>query len=88
VHLHDIDGFYHEWDIDSLPWPAVTPVPLACEHPDTLDQNLVDALNQGPLADVGSDKAKVASLAFLYMYMSLSVNRSRYNFSSISLIYT
>jgi hypothetical protein len=86
VHLHDIDGFYHEWDIDSLPWPAVTPVPIGCEHPDTLDQNLVDALSQGPLAHVGPDTAKMASLAFLYMYMSLSVNHSRYHFSTVYLI--
>ncbi|KAF9000617.1 cystathionine beta-lyase [Cyathus striatus] len=74
VHFHDIDGFYQEWDIDSLPWNAVTPVALGEEHPEVLDSKLMEALLLGPLASLGDDKkqARVASLTFLYMYMILT----------------
>ncbi|KAJ7593439.1 Cys/Met metabolism PLP-dependent enzyme-domain-containing protein [Mycena floridula] len=78
VHLSDIDHFYHEWNIDELPWASVTPIPLGSEHPENLDQSLIDAITQGPLAGI-TDKphAKSASLAFLYMYLSLALDGTR-----------
>lgn len=77
VHFADIDNFYHEWDIDSLPWDAVTPLAAGEDHPEVLDQVLMDAICAGPLSGFGEDvkHAKTASLAFLYMYLMLSHGR-------------
>ncbi|KAJ2925518.1 hypothetical protein H1R20_g11578, partial [Candolleomyces eurysporus] len=74
VHFTDIDNFYHEWDIPSLPWDSVTPVPVGGEHPEELDQRLIDALTSTTLAELGEEKkaASAASLAFLYLYMILA----------------
>lgn len=74
VHFHDIQNFYHEWDIASLPWDVVSPVKLGELHPEVLDQNLVDALAAGPTAGFGDElkHARTASLAFLYLYMVMS----------------
>ncbi|KAJ6631005.1 cystathionine beta-lyase [Mycena sp. CBHHK59/15] len=85
VHFADIDNFYHEWDIESLPWEAVTPIATGEEHPDVLDQVLIDAINAGPLQDIGDEAkhAKTASLAFLYMYLMISGSkRSSFNFTA------
>ncbi|KAJ7678501.1 Cys/Met metabolism PLP-dependent enzyme-domain-containing protein [Mycena rosella] len=85
VHFADIDNFYHEWDIESLPWDAVTPLAAGEEHSDVLDQVLIDAICAGPLADLGEDakSAKAAALAFLYMYLMLShPRRSSFNFTA------
>lgn len=72
VHFTDIDNFYHEWDIDSLPWEAVTPIPTGEDHPDVLNQLLMDAIAAGPLGSFDEEpKAKAAALAFLYMYLAL-----------------
>ncbi|KXN91676.1 Cystathionine beta-lyase [Leucoagaricus sp. SymC.cos] len=85
VHFHDIGNFYYEWDINSLPWDAVTPATAEEEYPADLDQRLVDALLQGPLSQISNAQrnARVASLAFLYLYMSLSRSEERpaFNFS-------
>jgi mevalonate kinase len=74
VHFADIDNFYREWDIESLPWDAVTPIAAGQEHPDVLDQVLMDAIVAGPLKDIDetAKHAKTAGLAFLYMYLMLS----------------
>lgn len=74
VHFADIDNFYHEWDIDTLPWNAVTPVVLGEAHPEILDQTLIDAITQGPLTELSEQQnhARAASLAFLYMYLILT----------------
>lgn len=74
VHFADIDNFYHEWDVESLPWDAVTPLAAGEEHPDVLDQKLIDAVLAGPLKDLGEEAkhARAAALAFLYMYLMLS----------------
>ncbi|PFH53110.1 hypothetical protein AMATHDRAFT_55556 [Amanita thiersii Skay4041] len=79
VHLHDINNFYHEWDIDSLPWSAVTPLPAGGEHPEELDQALIDELNNKVLnaLDTEERQAHAASLAFLYIYMKLATLDSR-----------
>ncbi|KAF8150764.1 cystathionine beta-lyase [Crassisporium funariophilum] len=83
VHLHDMDNFYHEWDIDSLPWDAVTPA--GDEHPEDLDHRLVDALNEGVLSGLSEEQKAIrgASLAFLYLYMILArTDRPTFNFTA------
>jgi len=79
VHLVDIDNFYIEWDVDSLPWDAVTPVPPGDEHPETLDQRLIDALNETALSSIPAEKkpAHGACLSFLYLYMILNRNEDQ-----------
>ncbi|KAJ3553944.1 hypothetical protein NM688_g3359 [Phlebia brevispora] len=72
VYFRNIDDFYQEWDLDKLPWEAVTPVPPGQVHPDGLDQKLVDAINEKVLASDMSSKARGAALAFLYLYMMLT----------------
>ncbi|KAJ7510400.1 cystathionine beta-lyase [Mycena galericulata] len=74
VHFADIGNFYHEWDIDALPWDAVTSLAAGEAHPDVLDQVLIDAISSGPLNGLGeeSKNARTAALAFLYMYLMLS----------------
>ncbi|KDR78906.1 hypothetical protein GALMADRAFT_244552 [Galerina marginata CBS 339.88] len=83
IHLQDIDNFYHEWDVNSLPWDAVTPVAPGDEHPEHLDERLVDALNKRAL-DMISEEQKAAHgacLAFLYLYMILNKNEDHPIFS-------
>ncbi|KAJ6577390.1 Cys/Met metabolism PLP-dependent enzyme-domain-containing protein [Mycena capillaripes] len=85
VHFADIDNFYHEWDIESLPWDAATPIASGQEHPDVLDQVLMDAIVSGPLKDLGEEAkhAKAAGLAFLYMYLMLGHSRRpSFNFTA------
>ncbi|KAK2460918.1 hypothetical protein APHAL10511_007388 [Amanita phalloides] len=79
VHFRDIDNFYREWDINSLPWNAVTPIPEGEEHPEVLDHTLIDALNSSVLKALESEgkQAHAASLAFLYIYMKLAKHDAR-----------
>lgn len=79
VHFNDIENFYHEWDLDTLPWDDVTPVPAGSEHPEVLDQKLIDAISAGPLKGIDANRksAKAASLAFLYMYLILAKDGER-----------
>ncbi|KAF8656838.1 hypothetical protein AX16_002386 [Volvariella volvacea WC 439] len=88
VHFTDIDNFYHEWDIHSLPWGAVVPVPAGQRHPDQLDQNLVDAIINGPLQGLDEEKkpARAAALTFVYLYMVLASgdHRPSFNFTARS----
>lgn len=74
VFLQDIDSFTHVWDIDKLPWDAVSTVGLGEEHPENIDQNLIDAITKTALpANIDEvQHAKQASIAFLYMYMVLA----------------
>ncbi|KAJ7242803.1 cystathionine beta-lyase [Mycena haematopus] len=82
VHFADIDNLYHEWDINALPWDAVTPIAAGEEHPDVLDEHLLGAISTGPLQSLG-DKAKTAALAFLYMYLILGYSkRPSFNFTA------
>lgn len=80
MHFGDIDYFYYEWDIDGLPWDAVTPVSVGQEHPEDLDPRLIARISAGPLSGLGEDKknARAASTAFLYMYMILAKGGERY----------
>lgn len=83
VHFNDIEDFYHEWDLDTLPWDDVTPVPAGSEHPEVLDQKLIDAISAGPLKGIDANRksAKAASLAFLYMYLILAKDGERLSFN-------
>ncbi len=74
IHLQDLDDFYYEWDVESLPWNAVTPIAPGEEHPEELDQRLVEALSEKALHGIKADQkaARGASLVFLYLYMILS----------------
>ncbi|KJA26368.1 hypothetical protein HYPSUDRAFT_36678 [Hypholoma sublateritium FD-334 SS-4] len=74
IHLQDLDDFYYEWDVESLPWNAVTPIAPGEEHPEELDQRLVEALSEKALHEIKADQkaARGASLVFLYLYMILS----------------
>ncbi|KIK62502.1 hypothetical protein GYMLUDRAFT_41956 [Collybiopsis luxurians FD-317 M1] len=74
VRFNDIDNFYAEWDIESLPWDASVVLGHNERHPEDLDQPLIDALHTGPLKELGVEKAQArnAALAFLYMYIKLS----------------
>lgn len=69
----DLGDYRGEWDIDSLPWDAATPVPPGSNHPDVLDQKLMDALSERavPLSSHDVPAARNAALTFLYLYMSL-----------------
>ncbi|PPR02595.1 hypothetical protein CVT24_002166 [Panaeolus cyanescens] len=86
VHFQDLGNFSYEWDIESLPWDAVTPIPPGEAHPDELDQRLVGALNERVLSSIENiqNGARGATITFLYLYMILS--RSQYkpgfNFTS------
>ncbi|OJA16457.1 hypothetical protein AZE42_04673 [Rhizopogon vesiculosus] len=85
VHFVDIDGFTQEWEIDDLPWDAVTPVHVGNAHPDVLDSKLVDAITTRVLSSEVLEKpsARQASIAFLYMYMIMAHGgrRPSFNFS-------
>jgi len=74
VRFNDIDNFYAEWDIEALPWAASTVLGQSERHPDDLDQQLIEAINAGPLRELGPEKsqARNAALAFLYMYIKLA----------------
>ncbi|KZT29708.1 cystathionine beta-lyase [Neolentinus lepideus HHB14362 ss-1] len=83
VKFCDIDDFYAEWDVDLLPWDAVTPVSIGEEHPEVLDQGLIDAIsNRAMPADMEKyPKAKGAALAFLYLYMMMAHGGERPSFN-------
>lgn len=83
VHLQDLDHSYHEWNIDSLPWDSVSPVPPGQEHPEELDQRLMGALNEVVMSGIDEQLKSVrgAVLAFLYLYMILSRYDDRLVFS-------
>lgn len=86
IHLQDLGDFHQEWDLESLPWNAVTPVQPGDEHPEELDLRLVAALNEGPLKGLGDAQKDVrgACTAFLYLYMNLSRSLDQYVSFSLS----
>lgn len=78
LHLPDLNDWQHEWNIDSLPWSAVTPTRIGEDHGPYLDQRLMDAIAREALPEsVNEEKylrAKAAVTAFLYLYMCLSMD--------------
>ncbi|EIN03696.1 cystathionine beta-lyase [Punctularia strigosozonata HHB-11173 SS5] len=86
VHFHDIDNLYFEWDVESLPWDAVTPVPNGEAHPDVLDAKLIDAITERALSEElrNHAKARQAAITFLYLYMILAQGsvRPTYHFTA------
>ncbi|KAI0696794.1 cystathionine beta-lyase [Cytidiella melzeri] len=83
VHFTNINDFYCEWDIDSLPWDAVTPVLPGNVHPEGLDEKLLDAINERALPPASKmvPKSHPAALAFLYLYMTMAYGTRRPAFS-------
>ncbi|OCB84761.1 cystathionine beta-lyase [Sanghuangporus baumii] len=74
VHFTDLADYRHEWNIDELPWDAVTYTPPGTNHPDTLDPKLIEAISTQalPLSIHDSPTARNAALTFLYLYMTLA----------------
>jgi cystathionine beta-lyase/mevalonate kinase len=74
VHFTDINNFNCEWELDELPWDAVTAVDLGHEHPENIDEKLVDAITNRALSTSieTEPRAKAAAIAFLYVYMILA----------------
>ncbi|KAJ8072243.1 cystathionine beta-lyase [Marasmius tenuissimus] len=72
VFFNDISDFYQEWDIKSLPWGKVLSLPMDQDHPEDLDQALIDGLHEGPLKGLEYGRESVSSLVLLYLYMKLS----------------
>jgi cystathionine beta-lyase/mevalonate kinase len=77
----DIGHFDREWEVDSLPWDAVSSVPIGKEHPEFLEQGLVDAITSRALDGSPSSSARNAAVAFLYMYMTLAHGGQRPSFN-------
>ena len=78
--LPDLNGFEHTWDVQhDLPWDSATSIALDALHPDVLDPRLVEAITQRALPPSGSydPRAEAASIAFLYLYMILTLDNSR-----------
>ena len=74
MHFTDIGNFRHEWHLDDLPWDAVTAVNMGNEHPEGLDEKLMDAITSRALTPSieAQPNAKAAAIAFLYLYMTLA----------------
>ena len=88
LQLTDIGDYCQEWDVDTLPWDAVTPVLPGEQHAEQLDQRLVDAIVTRALPDPADVPrgAHAAALAFLYLYMTLAHGDTRptFNFAARS----
>ncbi|KAG8801331.1 cystathionine beta-lyase, partial [Serendipita sp. 399] len=75
LHLPDLNNWEHSWQIESLPWDAVTPMRAGEDHGPLLDPRLMDAITTRALpSNVNLPeyiRAKAAVTAFLYIYMIL-----------------
>ncbi|KAI0050453.1 cystathionine beta-lyase [Auriscalpium vulgare] len=82
LRFSDLGDFYHEWVLDDLPWDAVTSVGVGDQHPEVLDQKLVDAIQKRALpAFLESNlSAKAAAITFLYLYMVMAHGTERPSF--------
>ncbi|THH18123.1 hypothetical protein EW146_g2813 [Bondarzewia mesenterica] len=82
IHFADIGDFRHEWVLDDLPWDAATSVGVGDEHPELLDLRLVDAISKRALPDTieSNPNAKMAAVAFLYLYMVMAHGGERPSF--------
>ena len=77
MHFADIGDYTHQWDIEELPWDAVVPIPKGNDHPDALDQRVVDAIKARALPPEMSAKTQAAAIAFLYLYMMMTYGGDR-----------
>ena len=79
IQFTNINDYYHEWDLDALPWDAVAPVSPGESHPDELDVQLMKAINERALPSSSEmpAKAHAAAVAFLYLYMTLTHDDER-----------
>jgi mevalonate kinase len=87
LHLPDIGNFSHTWDLDKdLPWDAVSPVPIGTHHPAILNARLVEAIKRILPSSASEDhpKPRAASIAFLYIYMSLMHGNEKPSFSFVA----
>ncbi|KAI1797283.1 cystathionine beta-lyase [Ganoderma leucocontextum] len=80
VHFADISNYKHEWDIEELPWEAAVPIPKGNDHPDALDQRVVDAIKARALPPEMPPKSLAAAVAFLYLYMMMTSGGDRPSF--------
>jgi hypothetical protein len=75
LHLPDLNDWKHSWDIEALPWNAVTPTRVGEDHGPLLDSRLMDAIDTLALPESVHLpqylRAKAAVTAFLYIYMIL-----------------
>ena len=75
LNLPDLDQWSHTWNIDALPWDAVTPIQVGEDHPPLLDPRLIDAITLKALPESVDtpkyNRAKSSAISFLYLYMSL-----------------
>jgi hypothetical protein len=80
LRLPDLGSFYHEWAIDDLPWKAIPTLASPESLQETIDQSLVEAISDQALpSHVHSNpQAKAATVAFLYLYMTMGLNERRY----------
>ena len=81
MNFADLGSFFYEWEIDKLPWDAVTPIPAGALHPDTLDAKLMEAIDKRalPAPSEENSKARNAAWTFLYLYMVLAQEDARYS---------
>lgn len=81
-------SFYYEWEIDKLPWDAVTSVPVGGQHPDILDAKLMEAIDKRalPAPSEENSKARNAAWTFLYLYMIMALEGARYFASRVLLV--
>ena len=79
MHFKDINDYKHEWDVDDLPWDAVNSIPKGEDHPDTLDMRVIEAIKARALPPESEmpPKTHAAAVAFLYIYMMMSVGGHR-----------
>lgn len=82
LNLPDLDQWSHTWDIDALPWDAVTPIQVGEDHPPLLDTRLIDAITSRALPEsvetLKYNRAKSSAISFLYLYMSLRYADHKY----------
>lgn len=80
MNLPDL-SFKHTWDIEAdLPWESlVKENDRRVTAPKELDAKLFDAISSKaiPSAKSGDERYKLATVAFLYLYMSLTVDGYR-----------
>ncbi|KAI5122529.1 hypothetical protein M0805_005256 [Coniferiporia weirii] len=91
VQFADLGDYRQEWNIESLPWDAASPIPPGARHGETLDTKLIEALSARsiPISAHDAPAARNAALTFLYLYMTLAhdeTTRPALHFSARSML--